>query len=103
MTLIDVQVADRVATVIPTLGMTVAEGIHALHDGWELSRPDAAQVLGATAAEMRDAGCSPKEIMAARPRDVLRSLPDDPVLAVRTNDYRRQLLGLLSVDRPGAG
>ena len=34
---------------------------------------------------------------------VRRSLPDDQVLAVRTNDYRRQLLGLLSVDRPGAG
>ena len=34
---------------------------------------------------------------------VRRSLPDDPVLAVRTNDYRRQLLGLLSLDRPGAG
>jgi hypothetical protein len=34
---------------------------------------------------------------------VRRSLPDDPVLAVRTDDYRRQLLGLLSVDRRTAG
>jgi AcrR family transcriptional regulator len=34
---------------------------------------------------------------------VRRSLPDDPVLAVRTDDYRRQLLGLLSVDRRAAG
>jgi hypothetical protein len=60
--------------------MTMAEGIHVLHDGWELPRVEAAQALGATAAEMRDAGCSPREIMAARPRDVLRSLPEDPHL-----------------------
>lgn len=72
--------ADRVAEVVPTLGMTMPEGIRILHEGWDLSRADAAQALGATAAEMRDAGCSSREIMAARPRDVLRSLPDDPHL-----------------------
>jgi len=71
---------DQVAIVIPTTGMTMADGIAALHDGWNMSRADAAQALGATAAEMRDAGCTPREIMAARPRDVLRSLPDDPHL-----------------------
>ena len=34
---------------------------------------------------------------------VRRSLPDDPILVLRTKGYRRQLLELLSVDRPGAG
>jgi hypothetical protein len=72
--------ADQVAGVIPTLGITTADGITALRDGWNMTRADAAQALGATAAEMRDAGCSPREIMAARPRDVLRSLPEDPHL-----------------------
>ena len=37
--------------------------------------------LGATATEMRSAGCTPVEIIATRPRDVLRSLPDDPHLS----------------------
>jgi AcrR family transcriptional regulator len=34
---------------------------------------------------------------------VRRSLPDDPVLVSSTIDYRRQLLELLSADRPAAG
>jgi AcrR family transcriptional regulator len=34
---------------------------------------------------------------------VRRSLPDDPVLVLRTTDYRRQLLELLSVARPAGG
>ena len=43
-------------------------------------RIEAAELLGATATEMRTAGCTPVEIIATRPRDVLRSLPDDPHL-----------------------
>ncbi|MGH9228319.1 MAG: hypothetical protein ACRD07_06215 [Acidimicrobiales bacterium] len=70
----------QAAALLPTVGVPMADAIRVLHDRWELSRSDAAERLGATAAEMRDAGCNAVEIMASRPRDVLRTLPDDPHL-----------------------
>jgi hypothetical protein len=72
--------AADVAALLPTIGVPIADGIRALHTQWELSLPDAAEALDANATEMRAAGCSPVQIMAARPRDVLRVLPDDPHL-----------------------
>jgi hypothetical protein len=51
-----------------------------LHERWELPNTLAAELLDATATEMRTAGCTATEIMAVRPRDVLRTLPDDPHL-----------------------
>ncbi|HZA83235.1 MAG TPA: hypothetical protein VFC13_17485, partial [Actinomycetes bacterium] len=63
-----------------TVGVPMADAIRVLHDRWDLPRTAAAELLGATAGEMRDAGCTPVEIMASRPRDVLRTLPDDPHL-----------------------
>jgi len=67
----------EVATLLPTVGVPMADAIRVLHDRWDLPRTDAAELLAATAAEMRDAGCRPVEIMAAQPRDVLRTLPND--------------------------
>ncbi|HZA82585.1 MAG TPA: hypothetical protein VFC13_14125 [Actinomycetes bacterium] len=72
--------ATQVATLLPTVGVPMADAIRVLHDRWDLPRTAAAGLLGATAGEMRDAGCTPVEIMASRPRDVLRTLPDDPHL-----------------------
>jgi hypothetical protein len=69
--------ATEVSTLLPTVGVPMADAIRVLHDRWDLPRSEAAELLGATAAEMRAAGCSSEEIMAARPRDVLRTLPDD--------------------------
>lgn len=72
--------ARQVAGLLPTVGVPMAAAISALHERWELPRPEAAELLGATAAEMREAGCPPEEILAARPREVLRTLPEDPHL-----------------------
>jgi hypothetical protein len=52
--------------------------IRVLHALWDMPRHQAADTLGATALEMRAAGCSAAEVMAARPRDVLRALPPEP-------------------------
>ena len=69
--------ASEVAKLLPTVGVPMADAIRVLHDRWNIPRTDAAELLAATATEMRDAGCTPVEIMAARPRDVLRTLPND--------------------------
>ncbi|HRE03343.1 MAG TPA: hypothetical protein PLV68_18755, partial [Ilumatobacteraceae bacterium] len=69
-----------VAELLPTVGVPIPDAIRVLHERWEMPRPEAAELLDATAAEMRTAGCTPVEIIAARPRDVLRSLPDEPHL-----------------------
>jgi hypothetical protein len=66
-----------VAGLLPTVGVPMADALRVLHERWDLPRTDAAERLGATATEMRDARCTPVEIMATRPRDVLRTLPDD--------------------------
>ena len=72
--------ARTVAGLLPTIGVPMPDAIRTLHDRWDLPRVDVAEALGATATEMRAAGCTPAEIMAARPRDVLRTLPADPQL-----------------------
>jgi hypothetical protein len=70
--------AGEVARLLPTIGVPMDHAIRLLHDGWGVPRHQAAKTLGATAAEMRAAGCTPAEVMATRPRDVLRTLPTDP-------------------------
>jgi hypothetical protein len=72
--------ARTVAALLPTAGVPMPDAIRVLHERWDLPRDEAAELLGATAAEMRTAGCTPVEIIATRPRDVLRALPDDPHL-----------------------
>jgi len=68
------------AAVLPTAGVTPADTIRALHERWEVGRVEAAEWIGATATEMRAAGCAAPEILAARPADVLAALPADPHL-----------------------
>jgi hypothetical protein len=72
--------AQTVAALLPTAGVPMPEAIRVLQERWDLPRAEAAELLGAPAAEMRAAGCTPVEVIATRPRDVLRSLPDDPHL-----------------------
>lgn len=72
--------ADTMAGLLPTVGVPMPDAICVLRGRWDVPGLDAAIALGATAQEMRDAGCTPVEVMAARPRDVLRALPEDPHL-----------------------
>ena len=71
---------NAVAPLLPLLGIDATEGIRELHQRWGLARVEAAELLGATAAEMRAAGCGPREILVARPRDALPTLPAVPDL-----------------------
>jgi len=71
---------EAMAQLLPTIGIPMLDAIETLRSRWNLTGLEAATALGATAAEMRDAGCTPTEVMAARPRDILRALPDDPHL-----------------------
>jgi hypothetical protein len=71
---------EMVASVLPAAGVPPAEAIQALHDLWDVGRVLAAEWVGATASEMRAAGCAAAEIVATRPIDVLRSLPAEPHL-----------------------
>jgi hypothetical protein len=70
--------AAEVAAMIPTIGMPIASGVRALNDLWDVDRIDAARMLDATVAEMRDAGCTPVEILASHTREVLRTLDARP-------------------------
>jgi hypothetical protein len=72
--------ATSVAPLLPILGIGPADAIGELHQRWGTSRVDAAELVDATATEMRAAGCAPAEILATRPRDVLTTLPADPGL-----------------------
>lgn len=68
------------AALLPTIGVPIPDGIRVLTERWNVPRREAAELLEATASEMRAAGCTPVEILASRPRDVLRSLPAEPHL-----------------------
>jgi len=72
--------AASVGPLLPILGIGPADAIGELHQRWGISRIEAAELVDATATEMRAAGCEPREILAARPRDVLSTLPADPGL-----------------------
>jgi len=72
--------ATTAASLLPMIGVPIPDSIVVLNERWDLPRTSAAELLDATAAEMRAAGCTPVEIMASRPRDVLRTLPDTPHL-----------------------
>ena len=78
-TMLDVLHAEGVdgpvaAGLVPALGLPVADAIRKLHDGWRMDRLDAGTTLGATVDELRPAGCTPVELLAAAPRETLRSL-----------------------------
>jgi hypothetical protein len=72
--------AAAVGPLLPTLGIAPVDAIGELHRRWGTSRVAAAELVDATPAEMRAAGCEPSEILEARPREVLSTLPADPGL-----------------------
>jgi hypothetical protein len=65
---------DTATALIPAIGMTVPDAIRTLHDQWGADRLDSAVQLNATVEELRQAGCSPTELLAAAPRETLRTL-----------------------------
>jgi hypothetical protein len=71
------RLADR-AALIPTIGLPIADGVRALNELWNVDRVIAGQMLGATVVELLDAGCTPAEMLASHPREVLRSLDARP-------------------------
>lgn len=82
-TIVDVLVAEhvpveQVAEVVPTIGLPIPDGIDALTRHFDVDRISAGQLLGATMAELRAAGATPAELLAAHPREALRSLDTRP-------------------------
>jgi hypothetical protein len=67
-----------VVALLPTIGLSTADSIRILHDVWDLDRPRAAARLGATLGDMREAGCTPAELLATHPRQILGTLDTSP-------------------------
>jgi len=65
---------DMVVGLIPTVGLAVPDAIRQVHAGWGADRLSVGMELGATVDELRAAGCSPVEMLAASPREELRRL-----------------------------
>ncbi|MGE3588276.1 MAG: hypothetical protein AB7L17_11175 [Ilumatobacteraceae bacterium] len=65
---------DVVVGLVPAIGLGVPEAIASIHEGWDADRLDVAASIGATVEELRAAGCTPTELLAAAPRETLRSL-----------------------------
>lgn len=72
--------AGSAAALLPVLGVGTADAIQALHARWGMERGTAAELVAASPADMRAAGCSPSEILAARPAEALAGLPEDPAV-----------------------
>lgn len=70
--------ALTVSTALPTIGLSTADSLRLLHHVWDVPNVIAAELLQATAAEMRAGGCSAAEILETRPVEVLPELPADP-------------------------
>ncbi len=70
--------ALTMSTLLPTIGLTIPDSIRVLHTLWEVPNTIAAELLDATVAEMRAAGCTAAEIIATRPAETLHELPPDP-------------------------
>jgi hypothetical protein len=71
---------ETVAPLLAVIGIPPADAIRVLNAQWGIARVEAAEHLGATAAEMRAAGCTATEIIAARPREVIATLAARPDL-----------------------
>lgn len=65
---------EEVVGLVPAIGMAVPEAIKRIHEDWGADRLEVAASLGATVEELRSAGCTPTELLAAAPRETLRSL-----------------------------
>ena len=67
------QAADVVASV-PILGMPVSDAIRLVHRKWGTDRLEVGAILGASAQDLRAAGCTMVEMLAVSPREELRRL-----------------------------
>ncbi len=66
--------AATVTALVPALGLPIPDAVRLLHDEWRVDRLDVGSALGATADELRAAGCTAAEMLAAAPREELRRL-----------------------------
>lgn len=71
---------NTAAELLPMLGVPMASAIRALDARWHVPLVEASRLVGATGAEMREAGCSAADILALRPESILAHLPSDPHL-----------------------
>lgn len=81
--------AETAAELVPAMGVPIPDGVRMLHDRWGLDRLDAGELLGATPDDLRDAGCTPREMLSAAPREVLRQLD------TRIQSWEQAAAGLL--------
>lgn len=66
--------ADTAASLVPAIGVGRAEAVRLLHEEWGVDRLAAGASIGATPTELREAGCTAREMLAAAPREELRRL-----------------------------
>ena len=66
--------AETAASLVPALGIGRADAIRLLHDEWGVERLRAGEALGASTEDLRAAGCTATEMLAAAPREELRRL-----------------------------
>jgi hypothetical protein len=71
---------EDIASLMPTLGVPMSSAIKVLNRRWDVPMVEAARMMSATGAEMREAGCNAAEILAYRPEFVLERLGRDPHL-----------------------
>ena len=71
---------DDIASLMPTLGVPMSSAIKVLNQRWAVPMVEAARMMSATGAEMREAGCNAAEILAYRPESVLERLGRAPHL-----------------------
>jgi hypothetical protein len=60
--------------VVSASGMPVQDAIRLIHREWDADRLEVGALLGASAEELRSAGCTPIEMLAVAPREELRRL-----------------------------
>ncbi len=65
---------DAVVGLLADIGLPAGEAIRSVHDRWGMGRLDVAEAIGATVDDLRAAGCSQVELLAAAPRQTLRAL-----------------------------
>ena len=65
---------DSVVPITPMLGLSTPDAIRELHEGWGANRLQVGEALGASTEELRTAGCTAVEMLAAAPREELRRL-----------------------------
>ena len=65
---------DDVYPIAATVGLPTSDAIRLIHERWDVDRLTVGHELGADVGELRAAGCTPVEMLAAAPREELRRL-----------------------------